>query len=363
MFDKLKQQLTNLFWKPLISNKDKLFLESVSIKPFEKLPYAKFDNPLLEDILNTSNTKYSHGQHCYILKGNLTIEPSLSFVISGLRSIDYSTSIPALRRPQLSSYVKYLLNKKNFNTITIEKCVHLCPIIGINYFHFFSDIINKIWLLEKYNIDTKVPLVINFDAYKLPFVKDIINLDYFSKYTFIIQKKDDFIKAKEIICIRPLPYDINLWNKTLDVLGKKPAANPERKIFLTRKGISGRSIKNIEAVLSLITQYGFEVLYTEGLSLFDQKEIFENTKYFVSIHGAGITNIMFCNATQLRMLEIFPENRIGTQYYWMSNMLGIRAYDCMMSQQTGDSNAQFSHNKELEIDLDVLEKKLQRMLT
>ena len=38
---------------------------------------------------------------------------------------------------------------------------------------------------------------------------------------------------------------------------------------------------------------GFETVYTEELSFAEQVRLFSETRCLVSIHGAGLTNLMF----------------------------------------------------------------------
>jgi hypothetical protein len=87
---------------------------------------------------------------------------------------------------------------------------------------------------------------------------------------------------------------------------------------------------------------------------------FSETRHFVSIHGAGETNIIFAQPQYLRFLEISPANRIACQYYWLTKILGIKYYDCILGSELPYTNVY--PEKGFDLDAAKFEKALQKML-
>jgi capsular polysaccharide biosynthesis protein len=59
-------------------------------------------------------------------------------------------------------------------------------------------------------------------------------------------------------------------------------------------------------------KYGLETFFLEDLSQFDQITLFKSAEVIVGIHGAGLTNILWCKANT-RVFEIFALNEIAMQ--------------------------------------------------
>ncbi len=68
---------------------------------------------------------------------------------------------------------------------------------------------------------------------------------------------------------------------------------PSKRIFITRKLASRRSITNEQDIVNDMKEYGFETVILEDLSFSDQIRLMSETSFLIGQHGAGLTNIMF----------------------------------------------------------------------
>jgi hypothetical protein len=94
-----------------------------------------------------------------------------------------------------------------------------------------------------------------------------------------------------------------------------------RRIFISRADARGRNIVNREQVEALMMGLGFEIVTLAGLSAQRQIEIFSAASHVVGVHGAGLTNVVFC-PTGTTVLEILPP-LVATGAYWvLSTRLG-----------------------------------------
>ena len=70
-----------------------------------------------------------------------------------------------------------------------------------------------------------------------------------------------------------------------------------------------------------------------------QIEAFRSARVVVAVHGASLTNLLFCQPETL-ILEIFPANQIKSNYCWLALRLGLR-YRAVVGF-SGDEDQSFS---------------------
>jgi capsular polysaccharide biosynthesis protein len=101
-----------------------------------------------------------------------------------------------------------------------------------------------------------------------------------------------------------------------------PAASSGR-IFINRRG--SRQPANANEVRQLLNRFGFEEHYLEDYSLPKQIELFQQAKAVVAMHGAGLTNTVFCNSGSL-VVELMPEGKYRPCFPMLSRLCGLRHY-------------------------------------
>lgn len=87
-----------------------------------------------------------------------------------------------------------------------------------------------------------------------------------------------------------------------------------RRLLVARKGPT-RMIHNLEQVQSLLAPYDFETVYLEGMSVVDQILLFQRAEFVVSPHGAGLANLVFCEAGT-KVIEFMPSVEMRP-FFWM----------------------------------------------
>ena len=200
--------------------------------------------------------------------------------------------------------------------------------VGTNYFHFFSDVIGKIWLLSYIPNGNSLPLIIGEKSYNTKYFQYLLKNTELSEFNWVVQKPDEYIKVRTAYLLKPMPYDSHNFARIKQMLNL-PKAESTRRVFLNRSKESGRYIENYEEIKKILDEYRFEILDTNNTTLDFQALLFDSTKYLVSIHGAGNTNIIFAQQG-LRFLELNPANRIACHYYWLSKSLSIDFYNVVL---------------------------------
>ena len=99
--------------------------------------------------------------------------------------------------------------------------------------------------------------------------------------------------------------------------------SPTDLIYVYRNPAGHRSLRNNDEVLAKMTQLGFKAVDPGMLSFEDQVRVFSNARAVVGVHGAGMTNILWCRPGTT-VLELYPEKLDDIGYRFLSNLMGHR---------------------------------------
>lgn len=147
---------------------------------------------------------------------------------------------------------------------------------------------------------------------------------------------------------------INISREHFSLKGKKA---PLRMVYISRKFAEKRKSHNEIDVELLVMKYGFEVIYAENLTLKKQIELMAETKVLASLHGAGLTNMLFMPKNQI-VIELRNERDDLTHCYF--NMASALGHTYYYTLNKGDSKDTIMTN--FTIDLDALEEVLKSLV-
>ncbi len=82
---------------------------------------------------------------------------------------------------------------------------------------------------------------------------------------------------------------------------------------------------NKDDVIDLLRQYGFEEIKLEGLSLRQQAAALTSCEAIVAPHGAGLSNIVFCEPGT-KIIEIFSPELVNGIFWRLASQLGLDYY-------------------------------------
>ena len=188
-----------------------------------------------------------------------------------------------------------------------EVCV-LTRIWSDNYFHFMTEILDKILIMESANYTGKYMLFLSSWA------KEIVGLIGINPNRIIWIRKDE--DEKILLIRRALVIEgFGVWLKkgiqTLNKYGQEMnklygniQGYPE-KIYLKRVG--KRKLLNAE---DLLIKYGFFTVVPEKISLEEEIKYFANAQTVVIPHGAAMANVIFLR-DRMNVIEIFPRNWVN----------------------------------------------------
>jgi hypothetical protein len=310
---------------------DKLLFPECKVLPAEFLLYRKGhpfrENNVAIDALGDPVKKYMNQwydwtQEEFILFFDrpCVIEPDYGWAIVGPNKLlFYSLGLSRTLFQRKPDILKWLRKKKIAHFPTV---ISLRDTGEENYFHFYNDVLSKLFFLISHNIDvTSIPVVISKKLWDKEYFRFYFAQSSFMRSIKWVVQDENFVACKSLIVCKPLTHRIDLWHEMIRSI-KPIARRGHRRIFVTRKRARLRFIENESEIVNLCQRLGLEVIDPGDLSPDKQIETFFNAEIVVGIHGAGLTNIAFCDANCL-LLEIFPpptEGYLPFHYIMLASM-------------------------------------------
>lgn len=123
-----------------------------------------------------------------------------------------------------------------------------------------------------------------------------------------------------------------------------------RKIYISRKEAGKRRVENESELVPILQEHGFEILQMEKLSFREQRELMRQNKVLLSIHGAGLANLIFMPEGS-KVIELHPDvERYNSCFYHLAAALNREYYYSF--EKADHPNPQEAN---ITIDLDKLE--------
>lgn len=184
-----------------------------------------------------------------------------------------------------------------------------------NYFHWITDVLPKIfWLKEKRFLNSKI-LLPNF---KNTFQKKTLNLitkKYFlNKNNKNLQiKKAYYISEFHPSGVPRLKYLLKTRNFFLKKFNCKYG---NQKTYISRKFSERRRLNNEIELIEELRKKNFKILYMENLSFKQQVIESAKSKIIISVHGAGLTNLIWMKKKS-KIIEFRDESDINLNPYYV----------------------------------------------
>lgn len=250
----------------------------------------------------------------------------------------YECSIATLTTSGQHNYYHWLFN-------ALPK-IHLLDKSGIKY--------NKIYVEVKNNVQEETLKILGYESEK------IINsstIDFLSASQLIVPSLPDYKKVGNITA-----WSCNFLRQKFlnyNIQESKFSNRKYRRIYISRVDARYRKVVNELEFIRFLESYGFSVIQTENLSFLDQVNLFRDAEVVIAPHGAGLSNLVFCQKG-VKVVEIFSSVYVIPCYWILSQHIGLDYYYLIGEdkKQSEDSspNSKGSTSVNFEVDLDKLRK-------
>lgn len=259
---------------------------------------------------------------------------------------------------QIKNFIKNFLRKKRKVNNALW-CFDQFSTGG--YYHWITEICPRLWVADKH-VDSSIPLLVpqyffekwNFsDAFFKAFNREIIT---FNGNEVIYVKKLTFVGQTGGI-MNFLPLSIHGSTKYLKnhYLNNNNTEN-NQKIYISRNKSNKRTLLNEAEIIPLLNEYGFKIIYTEELSIEEQIKLFSQTSHLLSIHGAGLSNLVFMQPNS-KVIEIRHEelNPMLNFFYTLSHTFNMQYY-YVFGINKGDTlpNENRPEDKSIHVNVEML---------
>jgi capsular polysaccharide biosynthesis protein len=170
----------------------------------------------------------------------------------------------------------------------------------INYYHWLTETIPRIWIVRKFLSDLTLILP---DFYKnLEYVTGSLKPFKFKKVIYVPDNHNVYVKNAVIPQIKPFCnyYDPRILSdlrayyvsyvKHLNI----PNPNLGDRIYILRGESLRRKIVNEPELIAFLKKYDFKSINAEQYSFYEQVSILNKAKFLIS-NGTGLTNMHFMN--------------------------------------------------------------------
>jgi hypothetical protein len=277
---------------------------------------------------------WTQDEYLLVYERDCIIEPKHGWALSTDNKLIYP-SLGFSRATYLPKPALEALWKRNEELPTHEVLVSLRDTGEENYYHFYNDVLAKLFFLEeKLNLPYDTPLLIAEVLYKKSFFQYFLQHPYLKNRNWVIQREGEYIRSKKTYFCKPLTHTAHYYDRIRELVRPEDLApqGGERRIFITRSPQRLRFIENNAEIEALCRAENFEVVDFDTITLSQQIQLLSQSRYVIGIHGAGLFNMMFRGHQAMGLLEVFPPGEYYPFHYMlMASQLGYQ-YDSMIGE-------------------------------
>jgi len=241
---------------------------------------------------------------------------SEKFTIESLSHQDFTRS--AITPLFLNLYTKKLSGKK------ISK--NVCPLIPRynNYYHWMIGTVPKIRYVGKYQEKTGKSVTFLLPKDPPSWIGQTLSLLGCPSDRFLVSQAPIYKPDRTVVPPHPFPGQEGdykwIRRRIFENLDTRSSRKSNKRVYISRENAIGRRVVNEENLMDMLSNYGFEKYRLEDRMVSENIQLFSNADMIVAPHGAGLTDILFCN--DCTVVELFG-SRENNAYELLCQDLGL----------------------------------------
>jgi tetratricopeptide (TPR) repeat protein len=273
--------------------------------------------------------------------------------------------------PELSSgHPEFLISHNHhYSTYELDKNIAFLSVRWGNggYFHWMFDVVARLDMVQKISNlqDIKIDQFV-FTHCPNQYQIDCLEILGINQNQIFESFHYPSLKAKQVIVPNiTQEFGISEWKcHYLKQAFLNPKIRPDipgyKRIYIDRNKAGYRKTINNQAVVQLLEKYGFQRIYLETLSIVEQAHYLNAAEVVVAPHGAGLTNLTFCNPGT-KVIEIFSPGYVTPLYWFLSNICRLEHYYLFGERLPDDDNPKISPvTRNIFVNIPQLEKLLKK---
>lgn len=234
-----------------------------------------------------------------------------------------------------------------------------------NYFHWLIDVLPRLYLLRRSGLEMDRIIVNPKGSY--PFQYETLKLLGIPKNKLIETRGSLHLQADRLVVPSPVrnksTYSIPSWahvflREEMFNSCKKTKKQPGyERIYISRSHARFRKVLNESSVVDLLNKHGFKAINLESLSVEKQMQIFSSAEVVISPHGAGLTNLVFCDA-KTKVIEFFSPTYVE-KCYWEISSHGLLDYYYLIGKENIPKRNKDPRKDDIIVDTDALKRLLE----
>jgi capsular polysaccharide biosynthesis protein len=235
---------------------------------------------------------------------------------------------------------------------------------GRGYYHWMFDVLPRIQLLRAagYDLNSIDKFLIN--NYVSRFHIETLNMIGIPRNKIMESQLNPHLQADTLI-VPSLVGDTGsvpryacdfLRNEFLPKIPK--TNNHSKRIYVNRGQVWHRRVANEPEIVDTLQQYGFESVALETLSLQEQIALMANAEVVIAPHGAGLTNIVFCDQGT-KIIEFLYPASVNVMYWTIAEEMKFEYYYLMAEGDVPPENVNpYLNSDDMTINIEKLKKLL-----
>ncbi|MFC0513598.1 DUF563 domain-containing protein [Mucilaginibacter angelicae] len=239
-----------------------------------------------------------------------------------------------------------------------------------NYYHWLLECIFRAWMVR----DKKDGMILLLPDYyaKSDFIMGSLKPFGFKNIFYIPSGKSLMVKN---LCIPQIKARVDSYDQEmlaavrhfyLNYIDLNGGINTElgERIYISRKKAQRKKVQNEAELEEILQRYNFTVINNEDYTFLQQVAIYAHAKYLVSIHGSGLTNMLFMQ-DNARILE-FHKRKTNDKdwhskaFWYLAAALGFDYYQQVCDPTDIDDDY---FNANFIVDVKLFEDNLKLMCT
>ena len=197
-----------------------------------------------------------------------------------------------------------------------------------NYYHWMNDVLPRLAVLVKsgFELDTIDHFIVG--RLKHPFHHESMQAFGIDESRIHLCQHEEYVTGDEVIVpcygANSLGLAQGRWAPEFLSQTFAPEAKPDQtsRLYISRGSEGARGISNESDLISFLESQDFKVVRAEGLSIREQAAMFAAAKVILGPHGAGFSNIAFCQPGTC-VIELF-NSHIAPCFWTLSHHMQLQ---------------------------------------